>query len=380
MAERTVYYIEGDGIGPEVWSAARPVLNAAVEKAYGNSNKLDWVELLAGEKGYAETGEHLPQATMDALSKADLAMKGPLNTPVGEGFRSLNVTLRQVFDLYACIRPIKYFKGIESPVKRPDLVDMTVFRENTEDVYAGIEYQSGSPEAKKLIEFLVDEMGANVDATAGVGIKPITPAGSKRLVKKALDFAIEHAKPSVTLIHKGNIMKTTEGGFRAWGYELAEEEYKGRVIKEGEEGDGVIIKDRIADAMFQNVLMYPEQYSVLATTNLNGDYISDALAAQVGGLGLAPGVNMGDNLAFFEATHGTAPTIAGKDLANPGSLILSGTMLLEHIGWTEAANLIHAAVEKTIANKKVTIDLASQIEGATQVGCQEFGELMLANL
>ncbi len=380
MAERTVYYIEGDGIGPEVWNAARPVLNAAIEKAYGSDNKLDWVELLAGEKGFAETGEHLPQATMDALATADLAMKGPLNTPVGEGFRSLNVTLRQVFDLYACIRPIKYFKGIESPVKRPDLVDMTVFRENTEDVYAGIEYQSGSAEAKKLIEFLVDEMGAKVDPTAGVGIKPITPAGSKRLVKKALEFAIEHAKPSVTLIHKGNIMKTTEGGFRAWGYELAEEEYQGRVIKEGEEGEGVIIKDRIADAMFQNVLMYPEQYSVLATTNLNGDYISDALAAQVGGLGLSPGVNMGDNLAFFEATHGTAPTIAGKDLANPGSLILSGTMMLEHIGWTEAANLIHAAVEKTIANKKVTIDLANQINGATQVGCQEFGELLLANL
>ena len=380
MAERTVYFIEGDGIGPEVWKAARPVLNAAVEKAYGSDKKLDWVELLAGEKGFAETGEHLPQATMDALANADLAMKGPLNTPVGEGFRSLNVTLRQVFDLYACIRPIKYFKGIESPVKRPDLVDMTVFRENTEDVYAGIEYQSGSAEAKKLIEFLVDEMGANVDATAGVGIKPITPAGSKRLVKRALEFALEHNKPNVTLIHKGNIMKTTEGGFRAWGYELAEEEYKGRVIKEGEDGDGIIIKDRIADAMFQNVLMYPEQYSVLATTNLNGDYISDALAAQVGGLGLAPGVNMGDNLAFFEATHGTAPTIAGKDLANPGSLILSGTMLLEHIGWTEAAGLIHAAVEKTIAGKKVTIDLASQIEGATQVGCQEFGEILLSNL
>lgn len=380
MAERTVHYIEGDGIGPEVWKAARPVLNAAVEKAYGSEKKLDWVELLAGEKGYAETGEHLPQATMDALANADLAMKGPLNTPVGEGFRSLNVTLRQVFDLYACIRPIKYFKGIESPVKRPDLVDMTVFRENTEDVYAGIEYQSGSPEAKKLIEFLVDEMGANVDATAGVGIKPITPAGSKRLVKKAIEFALEHAKPSVTLIHKGNIMKTTEGGFRAWGYELAEEEYQGRVVKEGEDGDGVIIKDRIADAMFQNVLMYPEQYSVLATTNLNGDYISDALAAQVGGLGLAPGVNMGDKLAFFEATHGTAPTIAGKDLANPGSLILSGTMLLEHIGWTEAAALIHAAVEKTIAGKKVTVDLASQIRGATQVGCQEFGEILLGNL
>nr|WP_286181971.1 NADP-dependent isocitrate dehydrogenase [Desulfovibrio sp. Huiquan2017] len=380
VATRTVYYIEGDGIGAEVWAAGRPVLNKAVEIAYGGANQLDWRELLAGEKGFAETGEYLPQATMDALAKADLAMKGPLNTPVGKGYRSLNVTMRQVFDLYACIRPIKYFKGIESPVKRPDLVDMVVFRENTEDVYAGIEYQSGSPEARKLIAFLVDELGAKIDVTAGVGIKPITPAGSKRLIKKALDFAIAEGRPSVTLVHKGNIMKTTEGGFRAWGYELADEEYKGRVVREGADGEGVIIKDRIADAMFQNVLMYPEQYSVIATTNLNGDYISDALAAQVGGLGLAPGVNMGDKLAFFEPTHGTAPTIAGKDMANPGSLILSGAMLLEHIGWHEAAALIHASVEKTLAAKKVTVDLAAQISGATQVGCKEFGELLLANL
>jgi len=380
LATKTVYYIEGDGIGPEVWKAGRPVIDAAVKKAYGADNALDWQLLLAGEKAYAETGEHLPKATMDTLAKADLAMKGPLNTPVGEGFRSLNVTMRQVFDLYACIRPIKYFKGIESPVKRPDLVDMVVFRENTEDVYAGIEYQSATPEAKKLIEFLVEEFGAKIDPTAGIGIKPITPAGSKRLVKKALDYAVAENKPSVTLVHKGNIMKYTEGGFRAWGYELADEEYKGKVVREGEEGSGVIIKDRIADAMFQNALMYPEQYSVLATTNLNGDYISDALAAQVGGLGLAPGVNMGDNLAFFEPTHGTAPTIAGKDMANPGSLILSGAMMLEHVGWHEAAALIHKAVEKALTNKKVTVDLAAQISGATQVGCQEFGEILLNNL
>jgi len=380
LAEKTVYYIEGDGIGPEVWKAARPVLDAAIAKAYGDTNKLNWKELLAGERAFNETGEHLPQATMDALSKAELAMKGPLQTPVGKGFRSLNVTLRQVFDLYACIRPIKYFKGIESPVKRPELVDMCIFRENTEDVYAGIEYQSGSPEAKKLIEFLADELGAKVDPTAGVGIKPITPAGSKRLVRKAIEYAIEKGKPSVTLVHKGNIMKHTEGGFRAWGYELAEEEFKDKVVREGEKGEGVIINDRIADAMFQNILMYPEQYSVIATTNLNGDYISDALAAQVGGLGLSPGVNMGDNLAFYEPTHGTAPTIAGKDMANPGSLILSGTMMLEHLGWTEAADLIHAAVEKALTNKKVTVDLASQISGSTQVGCQEFGEILLNNL
>jgi len=380
LATRTVYFIEGDGIGSEVWAAGRPVLNKAVEMAYGGANKLDWQELLAGEKGFAETGEYLPQATMEALSKADLAMKGPLNTPVGKGYRSLNVTMRQAFDLYACIRPIKYFEGIESPVKRPDLVDMVVFRENTEDVYAGIEYQSGSPEARKLIDYLVGELGAKIDPTASIGIKPITPAGSKRLVKKAIDFAIAENRSSVTLVHKGNIMKTTEGGFRAWGYELADEEYKGKVVREGEDGEGVVIKDRIADAMFQNVLMYPEQYSVLATTNLNGDYISDALAAQVGGLGLAPGVNMGDRLAFFEPTHGTAPTIAGKDMANPGSLILSGAMLLEHIGWHEAAALIHASMEKTLADKKVTVDLASQIQGSTRVGCKEFGELLLANL
>lgn len=380
MAEKTVYYIEGDGIGPEVWKAARPVLDAAIAKAYGDTHKLNWEELLAGEKAFNETGEHLPQATMDALSKAELAMKGPLQTPVGVGFRSLNVTLRQVFDLYACIRPIKYFKGIESPVKHPERVDMCIFRENTEDVYAGIEYQSGSKEARKLIEFLADELGAKIDLTAGIGIKPMTPSGSKRLVKKAIDYALENDKSSVTLVHKGNIMKHTEGGFRAWGYELAENEYKGKVVREGEKGKGVIINDRIADAMFQNVLMYPEQYSVIATTNLNGDYISDALAAQVGGLGLSPGVNMGDNLAFFEATHGTAPTIAGKDLANPGSLLLSGTMMLEHIGWTEAAHLIHNAVEKTLAGKKVTIDLASQMADSTQVGTQEFGEILLSNL
>ncbi len=381
MAKKTVYYIEGDGIGPEVWKAGRPVLNAAVEKAYGTENALDWQELLAGQKASDETGEYLPQSTLDALKKAELAMKGPLQTPVGKGFRSLNVTIRQTFDLYACIRPIKYFKGIESPVKRPDLVDMVIFRENTEDVYAGIEYASGTPEAERLIAFLRDELGARVDMTAGVGIKPMTEHGCKRLAKRAIDFALDHGRDSVTLVHKGNIMKHTEGAFRAWGYELAEQEYAGKVVREGADGKApVIIKDRIADAMFQECIMRPEQYSVVATTNLNGDYISDALAAQVGGLGLAPGVNMGDSLAFFEPTHGTAPTIAGKDMANPGSLILSGAMMLEHIGWHEAASLIHASVEKTIADKKVTVDLAGQIPGATQVGCAEFGEILLANL
>lgn len=381
MSTRTVYFIEGDGIGAEVWDAAHPVLDAAVEKAYSGTCKLDWVELLAGQKAYKETGSYLPKETLETLAKADLALKGPLQTPVGKGFRSLNVTLRQTFDLYACIRPIQYFKGIESPVKRPDLVDIVVFRENTEDVYAGIEYASGSTEAKKLAEFLIDELGAKIDLSAGIGIKPITPKGSRRLVRRALDFALEQNRESVTLVHKGNIMKYTEGGFRQWGYELAEEEYAGRVVTEDLAEDGkVVIKDRIADAMFQELLMRPEQYSVVATTNLNGDYLSDALAAQVGGLGLAPGVNMGDTLAVYEATHGTAPTIAGKDMANPGSLLLSGAMMLENIGWGEASDLIKASVVKAISAKTVTVDLAAQIAGSKTVGCKAFGEILLANL
>lgn len=384
MSETTVYFIEGDGIGAEVWKAGRPVIDAAVKKAYGNANKLIWQELLAGEKAFKETGDYLPQATMDVLSGAELAMKGPLQTPVGKGFRSLNVTMRQTFDLYACIRPIKYFSGIESPVKHPEKVDMVVFRENTEDVYAGIEWQSGSAEAKRVLDFLRSELNVDVDASAGIGLKPITPSGSKRLVDKAINFAIDQGKPSVTLVHKGNIMKFTEGGFRAWGYELAKEEYSDKLMTEDEAASGddkpVVIKDRIADAMFQEVLMRPEQYSVIATTNLNGDYISDALAAQVGGLGLAPGVNMGDRLALFEPTHGTAPTIAGKDMANPGSLILSGAMMLDHIGWIEAAEAIREAVSKTLAAKKVTVDLAGQIPGSTRVGCAQFGELLLENL
>lgn len=381
MSTKTVYFIEGDGIGPEVWGAARPVIDAALEKAYGGAKKIEWSELLAGGKAYEATGEYLPQETLDTLAKAELAIKGPLQTPVGKGIRSLNVTLRQLFDLYACIRPIRYFEGIESPVKRPELVDIVVFRENTEDVYAGIEWSSASPEAKRVIDFLVNEMGAKIDSTAGVGIKPITPAGSKRLVRRAIDYAIAQSRESVTLVHKGNIMKFTEGGFRQWGYDLAEEEYAGKVVKEGEDAAGkVVINDRIADAMFQELLMRPEQYNVVATTNLNGDYLSDALAAQVGGLGLAPGVNMGDRLAIYEATHGTAPTIAGKDLANPGSILLSGAMLLENNGMGEAAVLIKNAVEKALAAKKVTVDLASQIGGAEQVGCKEFGEIILANL
>lgn len=381
--QKTVYYIEGDGIGPEVWAVGRPIIDAAVEKAYSGRNSLEWVELLAGEKAFAETGEYLPQATMDALRGAEIAMKGPLTTPVGKGFRSLNVTLRQTLDLYACIRPIKHFKGVESPVKHPEAVDMIVFRENTEDVYAGIEFPSASSEAQRLIAFLHDELGVDVDAGAGVGIKPITERCSKRLVRKAIRHAIDAGRSSVTLVHKGNIMKYTEGAFRSWGYEVAAEEFAESVVPEAD-SDGsskpVIIKDRIADAMFQNALMYPEQYSVLATTNLNGDYLSDALAAQVGGLGLAPGVNMGDTLAFFEPTHGTAPTIAGKDMANPGSLVLSGAMMLEHAGMPEAAKLIHDAMDKALSAGKVTGDLASQIAGAQTVGCKAFGALLGENL
>lgn len=375
--QKTVYFIEGDGIGKEVWASARPVLTAAIEKAYGKERSLEFKELLAGEKAFNETGEYLPQATLTALQNAELAIKGPLTTPVGKGFRSLNVTLRQTLDLYACIRPIRYYDGIISPVKRPDLVDMVVFRENTEDVYAGIEFESGSDEAKRLIAFFHDELGVTVDPTAGVGLKPITPNGSKRLVRKALEFAVAQGKPSVTLVHKGNIMKYTEGGFRQWGYDVAAEEFAAHTTTEDAPAEGkVVVNDRIADAMFQEALIRPEQYSVLATTNLNGDYLSDALAAQVGGLGLAPGVNMSDKLALFEATHGTAPTIAGKDMANPGSLILSGAMMLEHIGWTEAADAIHSAVSKAISAKTVTCDLASQMEDAKTVGCKAFGELV----
>jgi isocitrate dehydrogenase len=384
LAEKTVYFIEGDGIGPEIWRAGRPVLDAAVAKAYGGKHSIVWKEVLAGEKAFKATGEHLPKATLDTLRSAELAIKGPLGTPVGKGFRSLNVTLRQVFDLYACIRPIKYFPGIESPVKRPELVDMIVFRENTEDVYAGIEWPAGSPEARKLAEFLRDQMGANIDLNAGIGIKPMTEKGCKRLIERAIRYAIDQNKPSVTLVHKGNIMKYTEGAFRAWGYELAKEKYSDALMTEDEAKEGakkpIVIKDRIADAMFQAVLRRPAEFSVIATSNLNGDYLSDALAAQVGGLGLAPGVNKSDTLALYEPTHGTAPAYAGKDTANPGSLILSGAMLLTDVGWGDAAALIHASVAKAVAEKRVTPDLARQITGSTEVGCLEFGEILQKNL
>ncbi len=377
---KTVYYIEGDGIGPEVWRAARPVIDAAVDKAYDGARRLEWRELLAGEKALKETGELLPEATLAALKGAEYAIKGPLGTPVGKGFRSLNVTLRQTLDLYACIRPIRYFTGISSPLKHPQLVDMVVFRENTEDLYLGIEYKSGSAEAKKLLAFLRDEMGANVSLDSGVGIKPMTEKGSKRLVRKAVEFAVAQKRDSVTLMHKGNIMKFTEGAFREWGYEAAREFGDAVCTEDAPVAGRVVVKDRIADAMFQEVLMYPQKYSVIATPNLNGDYISDALAAQVGGLGMAPGVNMSDTLAFYEATHGTAPAIAGKDMANPCSFILSAALMLENMQWNEAAGRIHGAVNAVIAARAVTSDLASQMEGAKVTGCTRFGELLGAAL
>lgn len=379
--QHTVYFIEGDGIGPEVWNAARPVLDAALRKAYGDDRRINWQELLAGEKALAETGALLPDATLDALKTATYAIKGPLNTPVGKGFRSLNVTLRQTLDLYACIRPVRWFPGIVSPVKHPEKVDMVIFRENTEDLYLGIEFQSGSPEAKKLIEFLRDEMGVNVDSSAGIGLKPMTEQGSKRLVRKAVAFARDRQRDSVTLMHKGNIMKFTEGAFREWGYQVARDEFADVCCTEAEAAPGkVVVKDRIADALFQEVLLHPESYSVIATPNLNGDYISDALAAQVGGLGMAPGVNMSDTLAFYEATHGTAPAIAGQDKANPCSVILSGALMLEQMQCPEAAALIHQAVNKVLGDKTVTVDLASQMENARTVGCREFGERLGAAL
>ena len=378
---KTVYWMEGDGIGPEIWRATRPVLDAAVRRAYGDGRGLDWVELAAGEKAMTATGNPLPQETLDALSKADVAIKGPLGTPVGGGFRSLNVTLRQTFDLYACIRPVRWFEGVCAPVRHPERVNMVIFRENTEDVYAGIEHAAGTPEAERLGAVLRDELGARVAKDAALGVKPMTERGSKRLVRRAVRYALDHGLPSVTLVHKGNIMKYTEGAFRAWGYEAAAEFGDSVILEKDATPDNsagrVVIKDRIADAMFQEALLHPEQYSVLASPNLNGDYLSDALAAQVGGLGMAPGVNMSDSLALFEATHGTAPKAAGKDIANPGSLLLSGALMLEHLGWGEAATLVERALRGVIADRTVTPDLAADMPGARAVSCSEFGRLLV---
>jgi len=382
-------YIEGDGIGPDIWHATQRVIEAAVDKAYGGSRSIAWSEVFAGEKAKDRFDEWLPSGTFDAIRHFRVGIKGPLTTPVGGGFRSLNVTLRQVLDLYACVRPVRWYTGVPSPVKAPGKVDMVIFRENTEDVYAGIEYKEGSSEAQRLIAFLKGELGAKLRDDSGVGIKPVSITGSKRLVRKAVQYAIAQGKASVTLVHKGNIMKFTEGAFKDWGYELAREEFGDQTLTESalwDEHGGkvpagkVVIKDRIADAMFQQVLLRPDEYDVLATTNLNGDYLSDALAAQVGGLGMAPGSNEGDGLAVFEATHGTAPKYAGQDKVNPGSLILSGVMMLRWLGWGEAADRVENALSETISQKRVTYDLERQMDGAKLLKTSEFGSAIIENL
>jgi len=375
-------FIEGDGIGPDIWRATRVVLEAAVARAYAGRRAIQWREVLAGEKAYAATGEWLPQETLEAIQTHVVAIKGPLTTPVGKGIRSLNVAIRQKLDLYACVRPVRYIDAVPSPMKHPEKIDMVVFRENTEDLYAGIEFASGTDEARRLAAFLRDELGAEVPDEAGLGVKPISPGNTKRLVARAIRFALAHGYPSVTLMHKGNIMKFTEGAFSRWGYEAAREQFPDRTVSEadvharfdGRVPDGkVVIKDRIADMLFQQVLLRPEDYGVIATPNLNGDYLSDALAAQVGGLGMAPGANIGDACAVFEATHGTAPKYADQDKVNPSSLILSGAMLLEYLGWREAAELVRAGLQEAVRRKSVTYDLARQIDGAREVSCSAFG-------
>ncbi len=370
-----VGFIEGDGTGPDIWKASQMVFDAAVAKAYGGKRAIQWVELLAGEKAFAQTGHYLPPATVQQIADLKVAIKGPLTTPVGGGFRSITVTLRQELDLYACIRPVRWIPGVPGPVKQPELVDMIVFRENTEDVYAGIEWPAGSAEARELIAFMNNKFKTSLHADCAIGIKPMSARNTERLVRRAIDYALQNNKTSVTLVHKGNIQKYTEGAFRDWGYQLAEREYAGRIAREGSEKPGqLVIKDRIADNMFQQILLRPDEFSVLAMPNLNGDYMSDALAAQVGGLGMAPGANLGDKAAIFEATHGTAPKYAGQDKVNPGSVILSGEMMLRHMGWTEAADRIIPAIGRAIARGEVTYDLARQIPGAREVKCSTFAE------
>ncbi len=399
-------FIEGDGTGPDIWAAASRVLDAAVDKAYKGQKSIVWKEVYAGEKAFNQTGEWLPQETIDTIREYIIAIKGPLTTPIGGGIRSLNVALRQELDLYTCLRPVRYFNGVPSPVKRPELVDMVIFRENTEDIYAGIEYSRDSQEVKKLLQFLQEELGVTkirFPETSGIGIKPVSEEGSKRLVRAAIIFALENGRKSVTLVHKGNIMKFTEGAFKNWGYEVAENEFGNHVFtweqydrikeKEGEkaadaaqqqaEAEGrIIIKDAIADIFLQQILTRPAEFDVVATLNLNGDYISDALAAQVGGIGIAPGANINylTGHAIFEATHGTAPKYAGLDKVNPSSVVLSGEMMLRHLKWDEAADLIIKAMEKTIASKIVTYDFARLMEGATKVKCSEFASELIKNM
>ncbi|MGM9920478.1 MAG: NADP-dependent isocitrate dehydrogenase [Bhargavaea sp.] len=399
-------FIIGDGTGPDIWNAASRVLEAAVEKAYDGKKQIVWKEVLAGEKAFNETGNWLPDETLKTIDEYLIAIKGPLTTPIGGGFRSLNVALRQELDLYACVRPVRYFEGVPSPVKHPEHTDMVIFRENTEDIYAGIEYQKGTDEVNKVIDFLQNEMGVKnirFPETSGIGIKPVSEEGTKRLVRSAIEYALKEGRKSVTLVHKGNIMKFTEGAFKNWGYEVAEQEFGDKVftwneydkIKEEKGTDAankaqsdaeaagkLIIKDAIADIFLQQILTRPKEFDVVATMNLNGDYISDALAAQVGGIGIAPGANINyvTGHAIFEATHGTAPKYAGLDKVNPSSVLLSGVMMLEHLGWNEAANLITASIEKTIASKVVTYDFARLMEGATEVKASEFADELIKNL
>ena len=386
-------YIEGDGTGFDITPVMLKVVDAAVAKAYGGKRKIHWMEVYAGEKSTKVYGPDvwLPEETLHAIKDYVVSIKGPLTTPVGGGIRSLNVALRQELDLYVCLRPIQYFAGVPSPVKEPHKTNMVIFRENSEDIYAGIEFEAQSEKAKKLIKLLQDEFGVTkirFPETSGIGVKPVSKEGTQRLVRKAIQYAIDNNKPSVTLVHKGNIMKFTEGGFRDWGYELAQTEFGGELIDGGpwmkiknpKTGGEIIIKDSIADAFLQQILLRPAEYSVIATLNLNGDYVSDALAAQVGGIGIAPGANLSDSVAMFEATHGTAPKYAGKDYVNPGSEILSAEMMLRHMGWTEAADLIISSMEKSIASKKVTYDFARLMDGATQVSCSGFGQVMIDNM
>jgi isocitrate dehydrogenase len=399
-------FIEGDGTGPDIWAASKRVLDAAVEKAYKGEKKIAWYEVFAGEKAFNKYKSWLPADTLTAIREYIVAIKGPLTTPVGGGIRSLNVALRQELDLYVCSRPVRYFKGVPSPVKRPELVDMVIFRENTEDIYAGIEWESGSAEVKKVIDFLQNEMGVKnirFPETSGIGVKPVSSDGSKRLIRSAIEYAIEHGRKTLTLVHKGNIMKYTEGAFKNWGYELAEEEFSDKTFtwaqydrikaeqgaeaanaaqKEAEAAGKVIVKDAIADIALQQVLTRPTDFDVIATLNLNGDYLSDALAAQVGGIGIAPGANINyiTGHAIFEATHGTAPKYAGLDVVNPGSVILSGVMMFEHLGWLEAADLIYKGMEASINNKTVTYDFARLMEGAKEIKCSEFANEIIKNM
>jgi len=399
-------FIIGDGIGPDIWAAAQRVFDAAVEQAYDGKRKIAWKEIYTGQKAFDMSGEWLPQPTLDAIKEYSVAIKGPLTTPVGGGIRSLNVALRQKLDLFACVRPVRYFQGVPSPVKRPDLVDMVIFRENTEDIYAGIEYLNGTPEAEKVKKFLIDEMGVTqirFPDSVSLGVKPVSVEGTERLVRAAIDYALEEGKPSVTLVHKGNIMKFTEGKFKQWGYELAEREYGDKVFtwaqydriasesgkdaanaaqKAAIDGGALLIKDSIADAFLQQILTRPAEYSVIATLNLNGDYVSDALAATVGGIGIAPGANINyeTGIALFEATHGTAPKYTGLDKVNPSSVILSGVMMLDYMGWKEAGKLIVAGIEGAIGKKRVTYDFERLMEGATKLKCSEFGTEVIENM